>query len=267
MQTRKGRLNEIRFVAADAIQKIAAVKESRRPLRLKVESWALSMAHKCGVNVPKVFDYFVNSDGQEVLVIERIPQCVLLTRCSPREQTIYMFDAGRQMALLNQSANGYGWIDATTFQGCYGTWKEFLSSYINIFGSRLSTAKIIDPESIAKIAAIVRNVDLSLDFPYLLHRDLKLSNLLVDKKSRVWIVDWENAILGDPLYDLAIVGVREGHNFIWQNLVRGRSLEVDSQRYRLYEALALFGFLDFGRRYGQQYKGLRKQLVKLLNAL
>ncbi len=267
MQIRKGRLNEVGFTTTDAIHKIATVKESRRPSRLKVESWALSTARECGVNVPKVLDYFVNPDEQEVLVIERVPRCIPLARCSPREQATHMFDVGRQMALLSQSSSGYGWIDASAFRGCYETWKEFLLLYVNTFGLRLSVAQIVDPESVARVATIIKGVDLPLSTPYLLHRDLKPANLLVDEKRRVWIVDWENVILGDPLYDLAIVGAREGHNFVWQNLVRGRSLEVDSAKYQLYEVLALFGFLDFGRRYGQQYKELRKRLAKLLNAL
>jgi len=267
MQIRKGRLNEVRFSTTDALHKIATVKESRRPSRLKVESWALSTARECGVNVPKVLDYFVNPEGQEVLVIERVPRCVPLTRCSPREQAKHIFDVGRQMTLLNQSASGYGWINAVTFRGCYETWKEFLLSYVDTFGLRLSAAQIIDQKSVAKVTAIIKGTDLPLNPPYLLHRDLKPTNLLIDEKSKMWIVDWENTILGDPLYDLAIVGARGGHNLVWRNLVGGRSLEVDSVRYQLYEVLALFGFLDFGRRYGQQYKGLRRRLVKLLDAL
>lgn len=178
-----------------------------------------------------------------------------------------MFDVGRQMALLNQSTSGYGWIDATTFQGYSETWNEFLLSYVNTCGSRLSETKIVDQESVAKAVAIARGTDLTLNSPCLLHRDLKLTNFLVDEKGKMWIIDWENAILGDPLYDLAIVGAREGHNFVWQNLVKGRLLEVDSPRYQLYETLALFGFLDFGRRYDQQYEWLRKRLVKLLSVL
>lgn len=65
MQIRRGRLNEVRFVASGVIRKIAIAKESKRPTRLKVEEWALSIARKYGVNVPRVLDYFVNSAGQE----------------------------------------------------------------------------------------------------------------------------------------------------------------------------------------------------------
>lgn len=267
MNTRKGRLNEV-SVSTDVVYKIAVVKESRRPSRLKVESWALSVARECGANVPKVIDYFVNQYGQEVLVIEKIPRCVRLSRCLPQRRAMHMLDVGRQLALLNHYAvSGYGWIDSTTLKGCYETWKSFLLSYVDTFGSRLVAAEIVDSTYVAKIFATIKNTDLSLTSSCLIHRDLKSTNLLVDEKGKVWIVDWENVILGDPLYDLAIVGTREGRNFVWQNLIVGRALEVDSPRYQLYETLALFGFLDFGRRYGQSYKGLCKRLSKILSAL
>ncbi|MDQ8704805.1 phosphotransferase [Streptomyces sp. LHD-70] len=37
----------------------------------------------------------------------------------------------------------------------------------------------------------------------LLHGDLHRENLIVDGADRLWVIDWELAMLGDPLYDLA----------------------------------------------------------------
>ncbi|MGW1211279.1 phosphotransferase [Streptomyces sp. NPDC002499] len=37
----------------------------------------------------------------------------------------------------------------------------------------------------------------------LLHADLHRKNLIVDPRGRLWVIDWELAMLGDPLYDLA----------------------------------------------------------------
>ncbi|WP_424879496.1 phosphotransferase [Streptomyces sp. SLBN-8D4] len=42
------------------------------------------------------------------------------------------------------------------------------------------------------------------DRPFcLLHADLHRKNLVVDERGRLWAIDWELAMLGDPLYDLA----------------------------------------------------------------
>ncbi|MFR0353447.1 phosphotransferase [Streptomyces sediminimaris] len=37
----------------------------------------------------------------------------------------------------------------------------------------------------------------------LLHADLHRKNLIVDPNGRLWVIDWELAMVGDPLYDLA----------------------------------------------------------------
>lgn len=37
----------------------------------------------------------------------------------------------------------------------------------------------------------------------LLHGDIHRANLIVDKQNALWTIDWELALLGDPLYDLA----------------------------------------------------------------
>ncbi|GGW77170.1 phosphotransferase [Streptomyces caelestis] len=37
----------------------------------------------------------------------------------------------------------------------------------------------------------------------LLHADLHRENFVLDPKDRLWVIDWELAMLGDPLYDLA----------------------------------------------------------------
>ncbi len=40
--------------------------------------------------------------------------------------------------------------------------------------------------------------------PCLCHCDVHRKNLLLDKKKQLWLLDWELALIGDPLYDLAI---------------------------------------------------------------
>lgn len=39
--------------------------------------------------------------------------------------------------------------------------------------------------------------------PRLLHADLHRKNFIVDRKGGLWTIDWELALFGDPLYDLA----------------------------------------------------------------
>jgi len=49
-----------------------------------------------------------------------------------------------------------------------------------------------------------KNVGALTERPFcLLHADLHRKNLIVDPMGRLWAIDWELAVLGDPLYDLA----------------------------------------------------------------
>lgn len=70
MKVRKGRLNAIEFVDEKSIRKISVVQEKSRPYRLKIESWALSQARARGINVPRVLEYYRNTEGLEVIVLE-----------------------------------------------------------------------------------------------------------------------------------------------------------------------------------------------------
>lgn len=54
------------------------------------------------------------------------------------------------------------------------------------------------------LARLEKNVSGLADRPFcLLHADLHRENLVLDPDGRLWAIDWELAMIGDPLYDLA----------------------------------------------------------------
>ncbi|GAA1933009.1 phosphotransferase [Streptomyces sodiiphilus] len=69
----------------------------------------------------------------------------------------------------------------------------------------LFTALGIDPGVLAEDGPPARDADRLADRPAcLLHGDLHRDNLIVDEAAGdLWTIDWELALLGDPLYDLA----------------------------------------------------------------
>ncbi|KFG07126.1 phosphotransferase family protein [Streptomyces scabiei] len=59
----------------------------------------------------------------------------------------------------------------------------------------------LDPDSFKQLRKHVSGLR---DRPFcLLHADLHRENLIVDRDRRLWVIDWELAMFGDPLYDLA----------------------------------------------------------------
>lgn len=266
MKLRRGRLNIIEFIDEKIIRKTGIIKEITRPYRLKVEAWALSQAQCRGVNVPLVIDYYEDRDGREVLVLERIQGRTLFNGYF-KENANSLFNVGLQMALLHNISASYGWIDAISMTGSFKDWKSFLLTYVQTYGERLSKEKIIKEEHLQEVHNAIDRNELEISGSCLVHRDIKPANIIRDKNEKIWIVDWENAILGDSVYDIALFGARYGHGTLWKSLVSGCGFDVSSLKYALYEVIGLIGLIDFCRKHQINYRGRQNQLCRLIQRL
>ncbi|MEK9135467.1 MAG: aminoglycoside phosphotransferase family protein [Patescibacteria group bacterium] len=266
MKTIRGKFNTVQFIDAQSVQKVAIDQKVALPSRLKIEAWALSFAKKNRINVPRVLKYYLNSLGQEVLVTERINGETLSPKeCQKHPQ--YLEDIGNQMALLGQVSSGYGWIDPVTGFGCHKTWPSFLECLVWEYGSELVHLHLIEDKLLVRIQDAIKKTNLFCQPPFLLHRDLRPANFLRDREGKIWIIDWERAILGDPLYDIAMVGVRHGHGIFWEGLRKGYNLSISPWVYTLYEVIVLLGTADFYRQVSPKYQNELKITLKELHQL
>ena len=265
MKIRKGRLNITEFVSDEVIRKISVVQEAVRPYRLKVEGWVLSQAKIREINVPGVLDYYQDKDGREVLVLERIHGQHLLWRCS-QENIRCMSEVGEQILLLSNASLdcGWGWINPSTMAGVSENWQSFLLLYVQTYHKLFIEKNILEESHFQMVYRAIGSIDLNISEPRLVNRDIKPSNIIKDDSGKVWIVDWENTILGDSLYDLAVFGIRYGHGALWESLVSGCGLDVSSPKYTLYEVIGLIGLIDFYREHKINYSGRQKQLRRLI---
>lgn len=114
----------------------------------------------------------------------------------------------------------------------------------------------------------------------LLHGDLLAQNLLVDPGGGPpAVLDWAEARIGDPAYDLAIVtrgarklfGVREALTDFLSRYRSQSTIPVRNEEVRLYEICLLAGFyLDSCKHFGLQSPGAesyRDRFVRFLNRL
>lgn len=265
MKIRKGRLNITEFVSDEVIRKISAVQETVRPHRLKVEGWALSQAKIRGINVPSVLDYYQDKDGREVLVLERIQGQHLLWRCS-QENIRCMSEVGEQILLLSNASLdcGWGWINPSSMAGVSESWQSFLLLYVQTYHKLFIEKNILEESHFQTVYRAIDSIDLSGLKPCLVHRDIKPSNLIKGNNGTVWIIDWENTILGDSLYDLATFGARYGHDILWDNLVARCEFDFSLPKYTFYEIIVLIGLIDFYREHKINYSGRQKQLRRLI---
>jgi aminoglycoside phosphotransferase (APT) family kinase protein len=100
----------------------------------------------------------------------------------------------------------------------------------------------------------------------LLHTDLKRANLLLRGKVLVGVLDWENALLGDPLLELALVGVEPGFGTKVSGLAGacGYAWEDVRTSVSTYQAIWSLGRAAFFRKRNRPHVGwIRRAAVRL----
>ena len=264
---RQGRLNLTQFLENGTVKKTAVIKEESRPYRLRREAWALRLAKSHGLNVPKVLDYFLDSNSNEVLILEKIDGTTLDKKnVKIRGKALGLI--GQQMMRLSNVCKKYGWIDPDKLTGTHETWKSFLLSFAQTYGKRLAENNLLSKKRLEIVVNKTNNLNLNLTSPYLIHRDIKFRNIIRSSSGNIWIIDWENAILGDPLFELAVFSARNGRNNFWRKLSEGYNLKTQLLKYSsydLYESLALIGLVSFLNKHSLCFKDKLENLNKLID--
>lgn len=264
LRVRLGRLNKTEVRSDGTVVKKAVRQENHRRFRLRREKWALEIAKARGVNVPEVIDYYLEG-GIEVLITKAIDG-MELTFYSKKENVVAMQNVGQQMLKLSSVSRGFGWPHPEKLEGEFDTWPSFLLHFVNLYGRSISRQGMTLESNVDKVIKLIKTINPQLKNPHLIHRDLKLSNIL-QSSGRNWIIDWENALLGDHLFDLASYAVNCGHDSLWQGLIESMDADVETNKYKLYEAIILIGLIDFLSKQGLKYAEHCKELDKLIRLL
>lgn len=265
MKTVIGRLN--RTIVDAETTKIAIMPDHNRQRRLYRECWALRIAQSRGVLVPSVVDYRIdNIDGKkvEVLVLETIKgKTISFQETTQNIQTMRL--VGQQLNLLNCSGNsGYGWPHPESLKGEFETWKSFLYFFIQKYGKRLLERDIVSNRMLNDLLEIVNAFDFKVDSSTLIHRDIKPANIL-NTPQGPYIIDWENSLLGDSLFDLAQYGANYGRTKLWIALADGLNVDnIENDKYILYETIALIGIIDFCRKQKFNYSEKKQRFIENL---
>jgi len=272
LRCRNGRTNETHFEGDNFFVKTAEVQEESGRKRLAREAWALGLSKERGLSVPKVIEYGRDDKDCEFIKLERIHGLVL-SRFPVNSQIEIIRKIGQEMTRLKSVSDGFGWPNTETSEGEYKEWNEFLYDFTVTYGERLANRCIISDRIFSNLLKEIKCFDFSVRKADLIHRDIKSNNILVSEDlKKHWLIDWENAFLGDGIFDVAVYGSNYGHNRLWGALVEGYCADggsiVDSKKYKLYEAISLIGTIDFLRKmdidFSQQIDSL-KHLSKELH--
>jgi aminoglycoside phosphotransferase (APT) family kinase protein len=131
------------------------------------------------------------------------------------------------------------------------TWREYVLLNLDEHVEACRAAGAISREEVARITeAFDRAAHILEDAPSrLLHGDLGAHNVLSDGERLTALIDWEDALCGDPIFDIAY----------WGTFVRDEMREPFLEGYRAARALPA----DFERRYWLYY--LRVALSKTVH--
>jgi hypothetical protein len=206
----RGRLNEILITEQNErpfLIKRSRRYESARPRRLAIECWALNHARDLGLPVPAVITY-QGGGGGETIYLEQMSGHKL-SEVVTELKLVAFYELGLEIGkLLKRSCKGFGWIDPESQTGVFTDWPAFLGSYVRRYSPKVIGEGIMSESEVKGIYTKLQ--DLPSVKSTLIHRDLKANNLLMKDGHLTAILDWENAILGDGLFDLAVLSARLG---------------------------------------------------------
>jgi len=182
-------------------------------------------------------------------VVDRI-QGTSLDRLEPQEDAFRarLADVGEALARchLGVPTQGFGLLDPCAalspdapLTGTCATWAAYLGNHAEEHIHILRDHAEIDGETASRITerfAELSNIDGVS--PCLLHGDCTAANIMLDGSGGIVLLDWEDALSGDPLFDLAALATFhpvERHPHIFEGYRRVRPTPRDQARaYWLY---------------------------------
>ncbi len=88
--------------------------------------------------------------------------------------------------------------------GCERSWKRYLKLNLEDHIKKCIAFDILDRNLARQIQEVLAKLDnIHVEQPVLLHGDIAHHNVFTDSKTITALIDWEDCISGDPLYDLA----------------------------------------------------------------
>lgn len=216
-----------------------------------IDRWAMNVLEREGLPALRIYDVDVSrkicSFYYEILE-EAKGRSLAAFEINMRKNTHLLFELGKIIARLHGIAmQGFGLVDVRHLlnhqegKGMLDSWKEYI--YLNL-DKHIETciAKgAISVKEGAIIASIFERAQPILDCvpQSLLHGDLSNHNIFSDGERITALIDWEDCLSGDPVFDIASWGTFIGNAERRESFLEGyrsvRELPEDFEpRYWLY---------------------------------
>jgi hygromycin-B 4-O-kinase len=187
---------------ADGRQVVVRVNLRREGFDL--DAWAAKVRPGQGVTVPEVIA--VGAIGEAWCCVSTRLEGTRLCDLAPPAVAAAAPAVAETLRRINATplgdTEGYGGIDPASGNGRGPTWSSAVAWGVPRTWD--AVAEQADREFLeAASAAVLAEVDALPDFGRLVHGDYSADNLIVSAAGDVGVIDWEAAMIGDPLWDVA----------------------------------------------------------------
>lgn len=170
----------------------------------KKDAYAFSNFSSSRIPIPKVIKLEQSDSKHSLCISEKMPGITLQDADESTVQQLLkpVLQLWREIASTDISdSTGYGEFDGSG-KGKSKTWNDFILLESSLDWSGLGD--IVDKSLIEKVSNELQRASKFCPNEHkLVHGDFGSNNLLVDNNKVSAVLDWENAMYGDPLYDIA----------------------------------------------------------------
>jgi aminoglycoside phosphotransferase (APT) family kinase protein len=220
-----GLINDVFFVKVGEEELVLRVSPGEGPGRpgFEGERWALGECSKTAVPVPKVVSFgrvkTTLPKPCQYLLITKVPGRPLLSSLSQRVSFLLsgksreqlndlVKEAGTVLKKIHQTkTNGFGPLRAGG-RGTFASWEDFLEKRYKIKGSLdyLIQKRLIGKKTGDKIETLFAKKGNypKCPSPALLHGDFFYDHIFAHEGRISGVIDFEDCLGGDPLYDIAV---------------------------------------------------------------
>jgi aminoglycoside phosphotransferase (APT) family kinase protein len=235
----------------DADEQWFIVKASRMHDALRAEAWACARGADAGCAAPAILarGRLNTDDGMSAFIMRRVAGGPIVAG-HPAFREV----GARLRRLHDVRLPGFGWLaeaswdEGGDFSLLHRSWLDFLQGICSDLRSLADRYAIAAPLAAEAVAAIDAHAEAlaAVEVGALCHGDLKAAHILVDAGRLVGVIDWGDAVVADPLWDIARFAHRAEAASL-AGLLAGydpQQAMVDELAWRLPLYGALWGLVD-----------------------
>jgi aminoglycoside phosphotransferase len=246
------------------------VKGSTNQDALRAEAWACAGAAAAGCAAPRIIRFGHLGPGTSAVIMSRVAGQPIVA-----EHPAFIEVGADLCHLHGVTINGFGWLAEASWDehGDFSlrqpSWLDFLHAICDDTRGLADSYEFAAAVADAAASAIGDHAEAlaAVEAGVLCHGDLKAAHILVDAGRLAGVIDWGDAVVADPWWDIARFAHRSPAESLSLLLEGYRPAAADDAwRLPLYEALWMLVDACIAHGHGDRIDATLQGAMKYLNA-